>query len=146
VHDRFIQDARVQEILSQGGRSPADYLGVVSGHMHRWKRNVSAFTPFTASDDTDSSLQPGIYSARESISMFYAGDGGEASEWWQPGLREFETSASKGWVVDEAFTSAVTYFEFNASQQSGFPVLSAVHGEWLTPSQEWSTPPAYAPR
>lgn len=135
----------MQEILSQAGRSPEDYLGVVSGHMHRWRRNVSAFTPFTASDEASRNEHPpDVIVPRESVSMFYAGDGGEASEWWQPGLREFETSASKGWVVDEAFTSAVTYFEFNASKEGGFPVLSAVRGEWLTPSQDWSTPPAYA--
>lgn len=104
---------------------------------------MSAFTPFTASDDAAHYVhQPDI--GGESVSMFYAGDGGEASKWWQPGIREFETSATKGWVVDEAFTSAVTYFEFNASKEGGFPVLSAVHGEWLTPSQDWSTPPAYA--
>jgi hypothetical protein len=143
------QDAQVQAALEAGGKRVAgDYLGVAAGHMHRWRRNASAFTPDTAPPSLDNPLASG-----------------EPSAWL--GLREFETSASKGWCADEEFTSAITVFTFQQEEEEGpasnlgyvlgsataaapaptgaspKPSLVKAEGLWLTPNAAWAPPPVY---
>lgn len=111
------QDAVIQDILNSNSFTPDNYLGVIAGHMHRWRGNTSAFTDYTAPED---------------------GTGREA---WRR-LREYETSAAKGWVADESYTSAITFLEFEEGSGSK-PVLSSAVGQWLTPEDEWTQPPCY---
>ena len=133
------QDERVQEVLagcdapndSSNGKASCQprlsadtYLGVAAGHMHRWRRNASAFTRFTGVPEF------GFYDANGSLT------GG--------GLREFETSASKGWEADEQYTSAVTLLHFKAASLHDSAELVSAEGMWLLPDgTTWETPPAY---
>jgi len=127
------QDAMVQDILGTGGtRGGGDYLGVDAGHMHRWKKNFSAFTPFTAAGDDAQSA---------GVAMSIAVTVGSASSPWR-GLREFETSAAKGWWADETYTSALTLFYFGAASDGAAALLEA-EGSWLTPDTAWGAPLAF---
>jgi hypothetical protein len=141
------QDAAVQEILSAGGsRGPSDYLGVVAGHMHRWKNNVSAFTPFTAVDDDAAATAAATAdeSTGAAVAAAVTADGGADSPWLA--LREYETSAAKGWWADEAYTSAITLFAFGEAE-GGAAALLGAEGKWLAPGADgaaaWGAPPAY---
>lgn len=84
----------------------------------------TAFTKYTAIDDT-----------------------------WR-GLKEWETSACKGWWADSDFVSAIQIFTFtqesgtsdaasssSSSSAAGGVFLSDVHGLWKLPSGKWVVKP-----
>lgn len=55
-------------------------------------------------------------------------------------VHEYETSACKGWNVNEEFVSAFTVFEFDTAEQlanTAVPFISTVDTLWKLPTGEW---------
>ena len=105
------QDKTVQKVLS-AYFPPSAFLGVHSGHNHRWF-NGSAFTLKTCL----------------------------TNEWLS--IPEWETPATKGWWLDEAYVSSMTIFTFEADDDGKNAKLSNAEGFWRTPPLfEWISKPA----
>lgn len=100
------QLASIQTMLTTGGFSTSNYLGVQAGHIHRWF-NGPAFTKFTTT----------------------------SPEWLQ--LREYETSACKGWYIDEKFVAAFTIVDFFKNSTS-LDIQQRMQQFWQLPSGTWS--------
>lgn len=56
------------------------------------------------------------------------------SKWMK--VKEWETSACKGWVIDADFIAAFTIFDFNPDEK-GVPFMSNVDYMWKTPKGQW---------